>query len=231
MGDPRRLTQRAGYHHPWRRAHTSITLLTYSTEVVGRPHLPDTVSPKYMLDLMAGRRFRSYCSGCLDTVSKGACVSILIATDGSRAAGFAAEVGMDIARGTGDDVVFIAVWDMILSGLAVPLAYIDPQPYLEADKRRAEEALAASKDHAARLGFEAETILKEGNPVAEVCRVAAERNVRMIVIGSHGWGAFRGFIHGSVVAGVLRYAPCAVLSGPPESREPFELGAQLAGSG
>ncbi len=100
----------------------------------------------------------------------------------------------------------------------MPYTYLE-DTWLEAEKDRAEEVLAASKARAATLGIQAETMLVEGSAAYEICKAAEERDARMIVIGSHGWGALRGFMYGSVVAEVLRRAPCPVLSGAPASRD------------
>ena len=47
--------------------------------------------------------------------------------------------------------------------------------------------------------------------------VAAERSARMIVLGSHGWGAIKSALYGSTAAGVMRHAPCPVLMVPTDS--------------
>ena len=145
----------------------------------------------------------------------------MIATDGSEASEAASRLGLDIAKAIGDDVVFIAVWAMIRSGFGVPYTYLE-DTWLEAEKDRAEEVLAAAKEDAAALGIEAETVLIEGSAAYEICRVARERHARMIVIGSHGWGGLRAFMYGSVAAAVQRSAPCPVLSGAPASRDPLD---------
>ena len=75
--------------------------------------------------------------------------TILIATDGSEASEAASRLGLDIAKAIGDNVVFIAVWAMIRSGFGVPYSYLE-DTWLEAEKDRAEEVLAASKEDAAR---------------------------------------------------------------------------------
>ena len=156
----------------------------------------------------------------------------LIATDGSKAAQKAAELGLEIASAAGDDVVFVAVWDIVKSNFGQFSTTIE-QRYLEGDKQRAEAVLVASKAVATRYGIDADTVSRSGDAVEEICKVADERDARMIVLGSHGWGAIRGFMSGSVAAGVLRHAPCAVLSGtpqPPGLLDPHELVGETASS-
>ena len=49
--------------------------------------------------------------------------TIVIATDGSQAARQAAELGLEIAQQTGDDVVLVAGWDATRTGFGAPWAY------------------------------------------------------------------------------------------------------------
>jgi nucleotide-binding universal stress UspA family protein len=64
-----------------------------------------------------------------------------------------------------------------------------------------------------------ETVVRRGFPVDEICRLAKERNARVIVIGSHHWGRLRRALHGSVSRGVAQSAPCpvVVVQSPPVS--------------
>lgn len=144
--------------------------------------------------------------------------TIVIATDGSQAAAQAADLGLEIAQQTGDDVLFVAVWDAIRTGFGAPWAYVDER-FLDEDRDRAEQVLAASKAHAEKLGVDADTVLLQGDPTTQICKAAAERKARMLVIGSHGWGAMRGYFSGSTATGILHLAPCPVLSGTPGTRE------------
>ena len=141
--------------------------------------------------------------------------TILIATDGSDPARAAAETGLGLARCLGDRVVFAAVWHPVYtSTFGVPPTYFGPE-IVEAERQWAQDALAQAAEQAAAAGVDAETVLLEGSPAPEICRYAADHHVRMIVIGSHGWGTFRSIVSRSTLSGVLAHAPCPVLSGTP----------------
>jgi nucleotide-binding universal stress UspA family protein len=141
--------------------------------------------------------------------------TILIATDGSEPARAAAGTGIDLARALGDDVVVVAVWHPIYtSTFGVPPTYFGAD-VVEAEKQWALEALEAAAAAAKAAGVPARTVLLEGFAAEEICRYATEHTVRMIVIGSHGWGAVRTMLSRSTVSGVLAHAPCPVLSGTP----------------
>ena len=116
---------------------------------------------------------------------------------------------------------------MIRGGIGAPFGYIDQQ-YVDADRGAAEDVLTAAMARAKQLGVDAESCLLFGEPVSEICTAARHRKVRMIVIGAHGWSALKSLVHGSVVTGVLRYAPCPVLTGAPGTRE-FSESATPAG--
>jgi nucleotide-binding universal stress UspA family protein len=51
----------------------------------------------------------------------------------------------------------------------------------------------------------------EGFPLEEICRKASDYDAQLIVVGSHGWGAARRLLSGSVSTGLVHQAPCPVL--------------------
>lgn len=50
-----------------------------------------------------------------------------------------------------------------------------------------------------------------GEPFSDICRVAEEEKVDLLVMGSHGRTGMRQVLLGSVAERVLRHAPCPVL--------------------
>jgi nucleotide-binding universal stress UspA family protein len=62
------------------------------------------------------------------------------------------------------------------------------------------------------------TMVITGNPSDEIARVAADEDVNLIVIATHGLSGWRRFIFGSVTDKVAKIASCPVLlvSFPPE---------------
>jgi nucleotide-binding universal stress UspA family protein len=57
-----------------------------------------------------------------------------------------------------------------------------------------------------------ERYLKEGDPAAEILRLAQEGPYDLIVLGTHGWTGLNRLLMGSVAEEVLRRAPCPVLT-------------------
>lgn len=72
--------------------------------------------------------------------------------------------------------------------------------------------LAAARTAATEAGARnVETVVVEGNPAAEIVRIAAERKIDLIVMGSHGRGGISRAILGSVADKVMRTAHCPVM--------------------
>lgn len=93
----------------------------------------------------------------------------------------------------------------------------DPARLLEAPEARtsvAEELhlLLASLSSA---GVPARTHVAEGGAAAEIVRHAAERDVDLVVMGTHGRSGFDRLALGSVAEKVLRKAPCPIVTVPP----------------
>lgn len=139
--------------------------------------------------------------------------TLVIATDGSAAAESATAIGLEVANALGDRVVFISVWQPLRSDFG-PLPYMD-SGILDSERERAELVLGSAMAQAAAAGVDAESVLAEGDPVTEICKLAGERQARLIAIGSHGWGALHSIVRGSVISGVMHRTPCAVLAGSP----------------
>jgi universal stress protein A len=64
-------------------------------------------------------------------------------------------------------------------------------------------------------GITVRTQIAEGNAAAEIARHAAEHDVDLVVMGTHGRSGFDRLTLGSVAEKVLRKAPCPVLTIPP----------------
>ena len=60
-------------------------------------------------------------------------------------------------------------------------------------------------------GIHCSTVVADGFVVEEICRKASEYDAQLIVVGSHGWGAARRLLSGSVSTGLVHSAPCPVL--------------------
>ena len=78
------------------------------------------------------------------------------------------------------------------------------------EQRRMQTLLFGLKDK----GLNAESLLIRGSAVIEILAMAEQYQIDMIVMGSHGHGAWYELVVGTVSEGVLHRAPCPTLIVP-----------------
>jgi nucleotide-binding universal stress UspA family protein len=97
----------------------------------------------------------------------------------------------------------------------VPIGGEPPSSYLallDAARRAARRRLAALLGRARAAGARAQARLAEGGPVDEILKIDRRWRPDLIVIGTHGRGAVRRFLMGSVAEHVVRRASRPVLT-------------------
>ena len=139
---------------------------------------------------------------------------ILLATDGSKEAGFAAQTAIELANETASELHVLHV-SMPHSN---PGYYegIDVWKYLQEERKelekRAQSLLDAQVEKIeAAGGAVAQAHLRIGRPAVEIVALAEEIGAGLIVVGSRGLGAMRRALMGSVSDSVVRHAHCPVL--------------------
>jgi universal stress protein A len=95
--------------------------------------------------------------------------------------------------------------DFSMGQIAVPA--VD----LELDRRASEELEKLGRTEIPR-DMKVKTIIKTGKPFVEIIETAAEENVDLIIIASHGHSGVEHILFGSTADKVVRKAPCPVLS-------------------
>ena len=92
--------------------------------------------------------------------------------------------------------------------LASPIAVEDTAP------AELEGTIAMWRDEAERLaGRPVRTMLLRGEPAAEILRHARQREIDVLVVGTHGRRGLGRLLLGSVAERLVREAPCAVVVG------------------
>jgi nucleotide-binding universal stress UspA family protein len=96
---------------------------------------------------------------------------------------------------------------------------MEPVP-LEMDwqKRRAAESMARLEGFEALHMYPHDRVLKQGNPWVEISAVIEDRDIDLIVLGTHSRGILGTLLVGSVAEQVLRHATCPVLTVGPDVR-------------
>lgn len=138
-------------------------------------------------------------------------LKVLIAVDGSVHAQRAIEAAARLqARTNGLDALLVNVrqWPLFYGELP-PLRYeLIEQDQVQHQKELLEAALATAR----RSGLEHVSTLSEvGEPATEIARVAEEKGVDQIVMGTHGRGAVGSLLIGSVAQRVVHLAKVPVL--------------------
>jgi nucleotide-binding universal stress UspA family protein len=138
---------------------------------------------------------------------------ILLATDGSPSAEAAQKEAFELAQRLDAPLVVVSV-----AHGAVPAVGYAGYGYsnivaelMEAEHRRVHALLTSVAELAEEEGLRCTAVAVDGFAVEEICRKASEYGAQMIVVGSHGWGAARRFLSGSVSTGLVHSAPCPVL--------------------
>jgi nucleotide-binding universal stress UspA family protein len=138
---------------------------------------------------------------------------ILFATDGSPSAEEAQKEAFELAQRLDAPIVVVSVAHAALPAVGYAgYGYSNIVSELrQAEHKRVTELLATIATAACAAGLACTTVLADGFAVEEICQVASERDAQLIVVGSHGWGAARRFLSGSVSTGLVHSAPCPVL--------------------
>jgi nucleotide-binding universal stress UspA family protein len=138
---------------------------------------------------------------------------ILFATDGSPSAAEAQPKAIELALLLGAPLVVVSVAHFALPAVGYAgYGYSNVVSQLTAaEHKRLDKLLAEVAETAKAAGVRCFTFAADGVVVDEICRIADEQDAQMIVVGSHGWGATRRLLSGSVSTGLIHQAPCPVL--------------------
>ena len=146
---------------------------------------------------------------------------ILLATDGSREADFAARSAAELSQKTGSELHVIHAFGIAPVGPPVyPEATELQSVEFEAEseerqrlsERRAREVLQAEVEKIRSWGGTvAEEHLIEGRVAPQIVALAEEIEAGLIVMGSRGLGGIRGALMGSVSDSVVGHAHCPVM--------------------
>jgi nucleotide-binding universal stress UspA family protein len=137
---------------------------------------------------------------------------VMLATDGSPTAERATDTAIDLAWRLDTELVIVTAWDLQYSeSSAMGFA---PAPMNGVARLGEKQARRLSSETAARAeeaGVETRSLVLRGFPAEEICIAAEKFDPRFLVIGSHGWGAVKRALFGSVSTSVLHRANCPVL--------------------
>jgi nucleotide-binding universal stress UspA family protein len=142
-------------------------------------------------------------------------MKILLAVDGSSCSDNAVEEVSSRPWPHGSEIKVVTAYEMPLpatpEGWALPATYLDELDV--AVKKQAqsvvERAVAVLKSKTAK-GIKVTGVCIPGSPRSVILDEAKESNADLIVVGSHGYGAWGRFLLGSVSQSVVSHAKCSV---------------------
>jgi nucleotide-binding universal stress UspA family protein len=134
---------------------------------------------------------------------------ILLAYNGSREGKSALLACAEIASFAKSDTHLLAVAGMP-SSMFLTEGFL-PEELLEEEKHRTQEVLNEGIAQLQKRGFSVTGHLAVGEPVEEICRLAAELKCDVIVVGHQQKASWASrWWRGSVGKSLLDYAPCSI---------------------
>jgi nucleotide-binding universal stress UspA family protein len=134
---------------------------------------------------------------------------ILIAVDGSKYSDMVVDQAVSLGQTCNSSVFAISVIDLYPEQLAVAPAL---EEKMAKDTR---EVLERVKDRVKKENIPCETIVRiGGQPHEFIVEEAKEKNIDLIVMGTHGKTGLKSVLIGSVAQKVIGHAPCPVLVVP-----------------
>ncbi|MBZ0185075.1 MAG: universal stress protein [Candidatus Obscuribacterales bacterium] len=139
-------------------------------------------------------------------------MKILVAVDGSQCSRRAVDF-LGLRTWNRDDCFFVLTVNEIVPA-EFGLAHM-PETAERFDQNLQKEnekilTAAASKLKEKLAQNSVEVMITSGNIAPEICRVARESDIDLVVLGSHGRKGLKKFFLGSVAEEVLKMAPCSV---------------------
>ena len=138
--------------------------------------------------------------------------TIVVGVDGSKGSVGALRVAIDEARLRGTSVKAVNAWHIpaIVYEATWAALPIDREVYPKVAQEVLDKSLAEAG--AAGSGIDVTTVVREGQAADVICEEA--KGATLLVVGSRGFGGFRGLLLGSVSQQCAHHAPCPVLIVP-----------------
>ena len=137
---------------------------------------------------------------------------VLVPTDFSDSARHAFSYGLSFAAEYKAELVLLHVVENLTVGYASDLFPVPMAEVFQEISGYAKAELSKLAEEARKRGVSVSELVVQGKPSAEIIRHAAENEVDMIVLGTHGKGMLDQALFGSTTERVVRRAPCPVLT-------------------
>ncbi len=137
---------------------------------------------------------------------------ILVPTDYSPHSRKAFLYAAELARVFSSKIMVLHVIDARVADNVYHIHQLPPTEARAQMRRKAEAAMGKVLAEKAAQDLPVEALYAEGIPTVEITRVAGEVSADLIVMGTHGATGLVQILYGSTADGVVRTAPCPVLT-------------------
>jgi universal stress protein A len=144
---------------------------------------------------------------------------ILLPTDFSTYSATATKYACELVTTFGAELHLLHTLDVHLSSTPDFGMGLDLPRYIKESRHAAEKALTGVLDPQWAAGRTVVRAVVEGSPKVEIVRYARTHDIDLIVLATHGRSGLAHIIIGSVAEGVVRTAPCPVLTVRPEGHQ------------
>jgi nucleotide-binding universal stress UspA family protein len=133
-------------------------------------------------------------------------MNILVPLDGSEYSEKALLQACDLAKNYQANLLLLYVVENSLS-----INLLDRKEYLTILRKFGNKILNKGKEITMNKGIDSEIILKEGNIVNEIIKIAKNKKCNLIIVGNKGLGSTSRFFLGSVSSKLANNSPCSLL--------------------
>lgn len=131
---------------------------------------------------------------------------VLVPLDGSKYSEKALERASDFVSAFDSKIILLYVIEKPL-----PINFLDRKEYLDILQKFGNKTLNKASSTLSKKGITAKILLKKGNIVSEIEKVAKNEKCDLIIVGSKGLGAVTRFLLGSVSNKLAQHSPCSLL--------------------
>ena len=132
--------------------------------------------------------------------------NILVPIDGSIYSEKSLERASELVDAFGSNLTLIYVVEK-----SIPINLLDRKEYLEILRKFGTNVLEKANKKLSKKGITTKVLLKEGNIVNEIEKIAKKEKCDLILVGSKGLGAVARLLLGSVSNKISQTSPCSVL--------------------
>lgn len=133
-------------------------------------------------------------------------MNILVPLDGSKYSEKALLHACDIAKNYKSRLILLYVVEKSLT-----INLLDKKEYLEILRKFGNKVLIRGKDIATQQGIDSKIIIKEGNIVNEIIKLAKNEKCNLVIVGNKGLGSTTRFFLGSVSNKLANNSSCSIL--------------------